>query len=267
MNLTEFKNDGNSEIIDLKPIILLNLNESHKLDLYSPIEDNPTNILSSALHRDSFSTENQKELIDLHDPCSTQVEGEALYTSLREYRPKGEKQVKEEFRLTRSFATGGRGSEGFASIDRREKGDEIRLQNTWNCILPKYFNKCINSSTEKGPGINLFKILNTKKYQMSNLKCNEIQKLPEKKKIQDIYTKSNVSHQYNCEYHYIIQKSSIWNLITKNLPNLDKIMNIYDYEKHILIAVHINSLLEGEDPIRSIRILENNKKCIIDICY
>ena len=60
MNLTEFKNDGNSEIIDLKPIILLNLNESHKLDLYSPIEDNPTNILSSALHRDSFSTENQK---------------------------------------------------------------------------------------------------------------------------------------------------------------------------------------------------------------
>ena len=58
------------------------------------------------------------------------------------------------------------------------------------------------------------------------------------------------------EYHYIIQKSSIWNLITKNLPNLDKIMNIYDYEKHILIAVHINSLLEGEDPIRSIRILE-----------
>lgn len=101
--------------------------------------------------------------------------------------------------------------------------DESRLKKAWLCILPEFFEMCTTYTREHGAGICIFEML------------------------------QRDSSEGNCTFHFITRESPLWNDVITNFPRKEKLVEIYDPLRHIVVSVHIPSAIGQGRAVGNVR--------------
>jgi len=111
------------------------------------------------------------------------------------------------------------------------QADTFRLSRAWNFIIPEKFELCRKYAEEKGEGVSVFRLL------------------PEEETIEQ---------NFNCTYNYILKDNPGWEIIFQNVPNRDKIFEVYDPSRHLIVSVHIPTVEGNENTVGCVRVFENH---------
>lgn len=108
--------------------------------------------------------------------------------------------------------------------------DKRRLGHAWSCVMPAFFQMCVEQTQKHDAGISVFRMLSQTERQ---------------------------DDESNCAFHYITQESPSWETAMIHAPNKDAIASQYDPTRHIIVAVHIPAI-EGQDStVGNVRLFEN----------
>lgn len=129
--------------------------------------------------------------------------------------------------------------------------DILKLDSTWNLVLPTYFDKCVELSKEKGSGITIFKML-------SQVRMNDLPTVEGDGPVVEGEEPSKEPTCFNCEVHYFsaTDRSFNWDLVLETAPNRTELLASYDPENHILVSVHV-PVGDSDDTIGNVRLFQN----------
>nr|QBK86431.1 MAG: uncharacterized protein LCMAC102_02260 [Marseillevirus LCMAC102] len=105
-----------------------------------------------------------------------------------------------------------------------DKETTIRLERAWKCILNQYKTHAEEMSKNKGPGINIYKML----------------RIPRQK--------------FNCEYYFAKYKEMIWTNLMNYDPEGEKIRNLYDTMSMYVICIQVPLGVQGNKTISNIKL-------------
>jgi len=105
--------------------------------------------------------------------------------------------------------------------------DKKRMEHAWSCIVPKYFNLCIENAQKRGDGLSIFKMLSKTE-------------------------RSGLGEKINCLYHFLSKGSIL--LSSHSIPH--EILDRYDPTHHIIIKIEIPAIEGANTIITDTRIFE-----------
>lgn len=108
--------------------------------------------------------------------------------------------------------------------------DEDRLNKAWDAILNQYFNFCMESSKNYGPGMNMF------------------------------YIKNRIDEDgKNCNYFYCEKNDEYWNSVMDLFDDNELLNRVYNPDDHIILCVQLQHIEESYDYGCTIRLFDHSK--------